>query len=133
MSNVSGISVSVESSPRTPVSSSGNHVSGGPGAPMKKRYEVSAVEVIEVIDVSSDEEEEESVSPRVLFPVGGPSRGGMLRVVWTFTRRENGRQYRSRRSRGKKKKNRWVIVTSVMIHFPRVQITSLRSAVICFA
>jgi len=40
---------------------------------MKKRYEVSAVEVIEVIDVSSDEEEE-SVSPRVLFPVGGPSR-----------------------------------------------------------
>lgn len=75
MSNVSGISVSVESSPRTPVSSSGNHVSGGPGAPMKKRYEVSAVEVIEVIDVSSDEEEE-SVSPRVLFPVGGPSRGG---------------------------------------------------------
>jgi hypothetical protein len=42
---------------------------------MKKRYEVSAVEVIDVIDVSSDEEEE-SVSPRVLFPVGGghPSR-----------------------------------------------------------
>lgn len=55
------------------MSSSGNHVSGGPGAPMKKRYEVSAVEVIEVIDVSSDEEEE-SVSPRVLFPVGDVAR-----------------------------------------------------------
>jgi len=73
--NGSGISVSVESSPRTaslqtpPVSSSSSGVGMGLGAPMKKRYEESAVEVI---DVSSDEEE--SVSPRVLFPVGGPSR-----------------------------------------------------------
>ncbi len=79
MSFVNGISVSVSvsppapplSAPRTPVDSSGNSVSGPGGAPMKKRYEV-----IDVIDVSSDEEEE-SVSPRVLFPVGGgggPSR-----------------------------------------------------------
>jgi Ring finger domain len=87
MSIVNGLSVSVSVSPhQTPVSSSGNHVSGGPGAPMKKRYEVSAaaVGVIDVIDVSSDEEEEESVSPRVLFPVGGggggPSRGVARRL-----------------------------------------------------
>jgi len=69
MSFVNGISVSVSvsSSPRTPVSSSGII----PGAPMKKRYEV--IDVIDVIDVSSDEEEE-SVSPRVLFPVRDVAR-----------------------------------------------------------
>jgi hypothetical protein len=70
MSIVSGISVSVSVSPPAPPLSASGII---PGAPMKKRYEVSAVEVIEVIDVSSDEEEE-SVSPRVLFPVGDVAR-----------------------------------------------------------
>jgi len=65
MSIVSGISVSVSVSPPAPPLSASGII---PGAPMKKRYEV-----IQVIDVSSDEEEE-SVSPRVLFPVGDVAR-----------------------------------------------------------
>lgn len=71
------LSVSVTSSPRTPLGSSSTAAAGimaaglglglglvGVAAPMKKRYhqddEAAAVEV-----------DEESVSPRVLFPVGG--------------------------------------------------------------
>lgn len=61
-----GLSVSVESSPRTPILVSGMNGGGGGGggAPLKKRIQNPSLRVYADIEA---EEEEESISPRMLF------------------------------------------------------------------
>ena len=63
----SGLSVSVESSPRTPIMASGGGGGGG-GAPLKKVIQNWRRANIPTRTTDDDSADVESISPRVLFP-----------------------------------------------------------------
>ena len=83
----SGLSVSVESSPKTPSTSGGSVIisGGGGGAPLKKR--IQCVRDHHDDEAEAEEEEEdrecpgESISPRVLFPEQQSNSGPVRRLL----------------------------------------------------
>jgi uncharacterized protein YbaR (Trm112 family) len=81
----SGLSVSVESSPRTPIMASGG--GGGGGAPLKKVIQNWRRANIPTRTTDDDSADGESISPRVLFPEHQHQHQHMNERITTVRRR----------------------------------------------